>query len=74
MLNVVADLKQHTARDQRAQVAEVRAHAKALAAEMQGLSRAELFQRFFVNLDEMRAQARVNGTTLDIDEETWESD
>lgn len=65
VLNVVADLKQPPPLDPRARVAEIRAHAQVLAAEMQGLSREELFRRFFVNLEEIRTHAIANGTATD---------
>lgn len=73
---VIADLKQQALAkaERKARVAEIRARAKALAVELRGLSRAELGRQFMETLDAIRAEAIANGTALDIDEATWQSE
>lgn len=58
----------------RPSVVAIRARAKEIAAQLGEVPRAELVAQFLQIADQIRAEASANGTALEINEETWQSE
>lgn len=58
----------------RPSVVAIRARAKEIAAQLGEVPRAELVAQFLQIADQVRAEASANGTALEINEETWQSE
>lgn len=71
VIEMVDTLKKQRARPNRELAAEILSRAKARAAEMSHLSRAEVMEKFSKTLDAIRADAIAKGTAIEME---WESD
>lgn len=71
VIEMVDTLKKQRAHPNRELAAEILSRAKARAAEMSHLSRAEVMEKFSKTLDAIRAEAIAKGTAI---EGEWESD
>ncbi len=71
VIEMVDSLKKQRARPNRELAVEILAYAKARAAEMKHLSRAEVMEKFSKTLDAIRAEAIAKGTAI---EGEWEDD